>query len=94
VISVDRVDTDPALANGAARGTGHYRPPALVRVVAAAPYFHDGSVATLPDVLAPERLTSTFAGGFLGPGPVSGHRFGTTLPPSDREALVSYLRTL
>jgi mono/diheme cytochrome c family protein len=94
VIPVDRVDTDHALANGAARGTGHYRPPALVRVGSAAPYFHDGSVATLEDVLAPERLTAAFAGGFLGPGPVRGHRYGTTLSSSDRAALVAYLRTL
>jgi hypothetical protein len=94
VISVNRIDTDHALANGAARGTGHYRPPALVRVGAAAPYFHDGSVAKLQDVLAPERLMSTFVGGFLGPGPVRGHRYGTTLPLSDRAALVSYLQTL
>jgi mono/diheme cytochrome c family protein len=94
LVSVGRIDTDPVLANGAARGTGSYRPPALVRVGAAAPYFHDGSVARLEDVLAPERLAPTFVGGFLGPGPVRGHRYGTSLPPSDRAALVVYLRTL
>jgi cytochrome c5 len=94
VVPVDRVDTDHALANGTARGTGYYRPPALVRVEAAAPYFHDGSVAKLEDVLAPERLTPTFVDGFLGPGPVRGHRYGTSLPSADRAAIVAYLRTL
>jgi mono/diheme cytochrome c family protein len=94
VVSVERVDTDRALATGAARGTGNYRPPALVRVSAAAPYFHDGSVATLEDVLAPERLEPSFSGGFLGPGAVRGHAFGTERPAADRTALVAYMRTL
>jgi mono/diheme cytochrome c family protein len=93
-VPVDRVGTDPALANGTARGTGRYRPPALVRVGAAGPYFHDGSVARLEDVLAPQRLLPTFTGGFLGPGPVKGHPYGTTLPKPDRAALVAYLQTL
>src|SRR5262249_46091847 len=48
----ERIATDRALADGKARGTGFYRTPALTRVANAAPYFHDGSVATLEDVLS------------------------------------------
>jgi mono/diheme cytochrome c family protein len=93
-LGVARVGTDPELANGTARGTGMYRPPALIRVSRAAPYFHHGAVATLDDVLAPERLHASFTGSPLGPGPVPGHRFGTDLPAPDRAAIVAYLRTL
>jgi mono/diheme cytochrome c family protein len=93
-VSVDRVDTDRALANGGARGTGLYRPAGLVRVGDAGPYFHDGSVASLEDVLSPERATPSFRRGVFGPGPVKGHAYGTELSPSERAELVSYLRTL
>jgi hypothetical protein len=94
LVPAAEVDTDRALANGAARGTGHYRPPALVRVADAAPYFHHGAVATLEDVLSPVRLEPTYARGFLGPGPVGGHAYGMELPQADRDALLRYLRTL
>jgi hypothetical protein len=77
-----------------ARGTGYYRPPALIRVANAAPYFHHGAVATLEDVLSAARLEPTYTKGFLGPGPVAGHRYGTDLSPSDRGALETYLRSL
>ena len=83
-----------ALADGTARGTGKYRPPALVRVRAAAPYFHHGAVATLDDVLSPERLEPSYRRGVLGQGAVPGHAFGTDLPAADRRALVSWLSTL
>jgi hypothetical protein len=94
LVPAAEVDTDRALANGAARGTGHYRPPALVRVAKAAPYFHQGAVSTLEDVLSAARLEPTYANGFLGPGPVAGHLYGTDLPQVDRDALVTYLRAL
>jgi len=94
LVRAEAVDTDRALADGAARGTGKYRPPALVRVAFAAPYFHDGSVATLDDVLSPARLEPSFKGGFLGPGPVRGHRYGTDLAAEERAAIVAYLRAL
>jgi mono/diheme cytochrome c family protein len=88
------LEVDAALANGAARGTGRYRPPALVRVGDAAPYFHHGAVRTLDDVMSPERLGSEFTRGALGPGPVPGHAYGTDWPPEDRAAVVAFLRTL
>jgi cytochrome c2 len=94
LVRVDRVETDAALARGAARGTGAYRVAPLVRVARAAPYFHHGAVATLDDVLSPARLTASYAGGVLGPGPVPGHPYGTDLLRSDRDALVTYLDTL
>jgi mono/diheme cytochrome c family protein len=80
-VDVRRVGTDPALANGTSRGTGRYRPAPLVRVDLAAPYLHDGSVATLEDLLDPSRSTP-------------GHTFGTRLPAHDRDALIAWLRTL
>ncbi|MDB4934794.1 MAG: hypothetical protein JWP87_1766 [Labilithrix sp.] len=93
-IPAERVGTDRALAFGGARGTGKYRPPALVRVSAAAPYFHHGAVPTLEDVLSPARLEPTYARSPLGKGAVAGHAFGTDLPAPDRAALVAYLRSL
>jgi cytochrome c5 len=93
-VSVRRVGTDPALANGTSRGTGLYRPAPLVGVAAAAPYLHDGSVATLDDLFDRARLQPGFARGVHGPGPVPGHTFGTKLPAHDRDALVAWLRTL
>jgi len=94
LVRADAVGTDRALADGAARGTGRYRPAALIRVAGAAPYFHDGSVAALDDVLSPARLDPSFRGGSLGPGPVRGHRYGTDLAAAERAAIVAYLRTL
>jgi hypothetical protein len=93
-VPAERIGTDRALAFGGARGTGTYRPPALIRVAAAAPYFHQGAVPTLEDVLSPARLEPTYAGSPVGKGAVAGHVFGTDLPAADRAALVSYMRSL
>lgn len=93
-IPAEKVGTDRALAFGGARGTGKYRPPALLRVAAAAPYFHQGAVPTLDDVLSPARLDPSYAKSPLGKGAVAGHTYGTDLPAPDRAALVAYLRTL
>ncbi|MFO0631354.1 MAG: c-type cytochrome [Nannocystaceae bacterium] len=93
-VLAENVGTDRALADSRARGTGRFRPAPLVAVEAAAPYFHDGSVATLADVLDARRLTPEYREGLRGPGPVAGHAFGTELPPAERAAIVAYLRTL
>jgi hypothetical protein len=93
-VSARRVGTDPALAHGTSRGTGLYRPAPLVGVAAAAPYLHDGSVATLDDLFDRARLQPGFDRGARGPGAVPGHAFGTKLPAHDRDALVAWLRTL
>ncbi len=89
-----RVGTDRALADGGARGTGTYRPAPLLRIFAAAPYFHHGAVPTLEDVLSPERLQPGYTRSPLRPGPVPGHEYGTDLSADDRAALVAFLRTL
>ena len=94
LVSAESLDVDRALANGGARGTGHYRPPALIRVGSAAPYFHQGAVSSLEEVLGPERFEPGYGKGFLGPGPVPGHRYGTDLAAPDRAALLVYLRAL
>lgn len=72
-----QIGTDPALANGRARGTGRYRTPALLGLAASAPYLHDGSVASLAELLAPP--------------PGRGHRFGAQLDAADRAALIAFL---
>ncbi|MGH1347997.1 MAG: c-type cytochrome [Nannocystales bacterium] len=89
-----RVGTDPALANGRARGTGNYRPAPLVDVRNAAPYLHTGEVGSLEDLLGSARLRPDFDRSVRGPGSVLGHDFGTDLPPRDRAALAAWLRTL
>lgn len=90
----EKIGTDASLATGHARGTGTYRPPALLRVSSAAPYFHHGAVPTLADVLSPERLSASYARSPLGKGPVPGHEYGTDLPAADRRALLAFLESL
>ena len=87
------VGTDAALATGAARGTGLYRPPALIDLGHAAPYLHHGAIATLTDLLSADRLRQDYRGGVPGPGPVVGHLYGLELSDSDRTALEHYLLT-
>jgi mono/diheme cytochrome c family protein len=92
-VRAERVGTHPGLAEGLARGTGRYRPSGLVRVRDAGPYFHDGSVATLEDVLSRARLAPQYEGP-LGTGAVPGHAYGLDLGRPEQRALLSYLRTL
>jgi cytochrome c2 len=80
-IAAEKVGTNPVLAHGKARGTGLYRPSPLIRVAEAGPYLHDGTVATLDDLMDPKRK-------------VPGHRFGVDWPKADRQALIAYLTTL
>jgi cytochrome c5 len=94
LVSQASLQTDPALALGTARGTGFYRPPALLRVQFAAPYLHHGAVPSLDDLLSPERLQAGYTRSPLGKGAVPGHTYGTDLSKQDRDALVAYLRTL
>jgi cytochrome c5 len=80
-IAAEKVGTNPVLAHGKARGTGLYRPSPLIRVAQAGPYLHDGTVATLEDLMDPKRE-------------VPGHRFGVDWPKADRQALIAFLTTL
>lgn len=45
------------------------------------PLLHDGSVASLDEMFDPQREAP-------------GHPFGLSLEPADREALVSFLRSI
>ncbi len=94
VIPAAVIGTNPALALGRGRGTGGYRVPPLVQVRDGAPYLHDGSVASLDELLSPARLDAMYRAGRLGPGPIPGHRAGTDLSPADRAALITFLKTL
>lgn len=85
-VTAIRVGTDASLANGEARGTGHYRPAPLIDVLHAAPYLHDGSVATLASLFDRGRVDAS--------RPVLGHAYGFDLSPADRDALVAWLGTL
>ena len=90
---------DPVLARGrelfSSRCRGcTYRPPALLRVGEAGPYFHHGAVPTLEDVFSPARLEGSYASSPLRKGPVPGHTYGLDWPKADRAAVVSYLRSL
>ncbi len=80
-IAAEKVGTNPVLAHGKARGTGLYRPSPLLRVAEAGPYLHDGTVATLDDLMDPKRK-------------VPGHRYGVNWPKADRDALIAFLKTL
>jgi hypothetical protein len=93
-VPAERIGTDRAFAMGGARGTGFYRPPALIRVASAAPYFHHGVVPTLEDVLSPERLEASYTRNPFGKGAVVGHTYGTELPKDAKTALLAYLRAL
>ena len=71
-----------------------FKVPTLRNVALTAPYLHDGTVASLDDLLSRERLAPGFTRGARGPGPIAGHTFGAELPAEDRAALVRYLETL
>jgi cytochrome c551/c552 len=93
------VGTDPDYALKTRRGTGYYKVPSLKGVWYRGPFLHDGSLATLEDVLDPNRLREDYVPtAFVGAGithrPVHGHEFGLDLPDNDRKALLAYLRTL
>ena len=63
LVAVDRLNSDETVARTPERGTGHYRVPSLINVRNNAPYLHDGSVASLTELLdgghpVDERLTA------------------------------------
>ena len=94
-----RVGTDPTLTMTTRRGTGYYKIPSLKGVWYRGPFEHSGSVATLDDWFDPRRVRDDYVPtGHRPPGAktraVPGHRFGLNLSPSDRAALIAFLRTL
>lgn len=93
------VGTDSRLALQTRRGTGYYKVPSLKGVWYRGPFEHNGSVADLEDWFDPRRLNDEYLPtGFKGFGvntrAVKGHDFGLDLSPSDRRALISFLKTL
>ncbi|MFD1467893.1 hypothetical protein ACFQ48_06630 [Hymenobacter caeli] len=93
------IGTDPGYALKTRRGTGYYKVPSLKGVWYRGPFLHDGSLATLGDVLDPKRLRADYVPtGFKGAGvttkAVPGHEFGLELTSPDRDALLAFLKTL
>jgi RoxA-like, cytochrome c-like len=90
---------DPGLALATRKGTGYYKVPSLKGLWYRGHYLHDGSVATLEEMFDPDRVKETHTpGGWRLPGTsthaIKGHDFRLHLEPSDREALIAFLRTL
>lgn len=77
------VGTDPELALRTRKGTGYYKVPSLKGVWYRGPFQHAGAVRTLEEWFDPARLDK-----------VPGHRFGLTLTPDDRRALIAFIKTL
>jgi len=93
------VGTDPGLALATRKGTGYYKVPSLKGVWYRGHYLHDGSVASLEELFDPDRLKpSHVPGGWRPLGEkthaIKGHEFGLRLTPTEREALLAFLRTL
>ena len=83
VLTGDFPDADHADLDGDARGGCAFDTPALRGLTDSAPYFHDGSAATLDDVL--HAMLQAAAGAGETPA---------TLSTSQQTALVEYLRSL
>jgi hypothetical protein len=93
------VGTDPSYTLKTRRGTGYYKVPSLKGVWYRGPFLHDGSLASLDDMLDPRRLRADYVPtGFRGAGvttkAVPGHEFGLALAAPDRAALLAFLKTL
>ena len=90
------VRSDPTLALRTRRGTGFYKLPSLRGVWHGSAFGHGGWAETLEEWLNPARLKDDYVplGYHLRPGPIKGHEFGLKLSRDDRQALLSFLRTL
>lgn len=90
------VRTDPTLALETRRGTGFYKVPSLRGVWFRNGFGHGGQAETLEEWLDPARLKDDYVpqGFHLGPGPIQGHEFGLRLAPADKQALITFLKTL
>ena len=92
------VGTDPNLALKTRKGTGFYRVPSLRMIWLDVAFTHDGSIGTLDEFFNPARLKPDFRSSnwspLTKPHAVVGHPFGLDLKPSDRAALIAFLKTL
>lgn len=94
-----KVGTDPGLALRTRKGTGYYKVPSLKGVWYRDTLEHSGSVASLEEWFDPARLRDDYHSKGWNPPDVKtraipGHRFGLTLSPDDKQALIAFLRTL
>jgi cytochrome c peroxidase len=89
LMTAGEIGTDPELAMLSRRGTGYYKVPSLKGVWYRGPFGHGGTSPTLEDWLDSARL----AGGEARK-PSPGHKFGISLKPRDKSALIAFLRTL
>jgi hypothetical protein len=90
------VETDPVLATQTRRGTGFYKVPSLRGVWFRNGFSHTGSADTLEEWFDPGRLKADYVpkGFHREPGPIEGHPFGLKLMPSEKQALIAFLKTL
>jgi cytochrome c peroxidase len=93
------VETDSVSALYTRRGTGYYKIPSLRGVWYQSAFFHNGTLTSLEEVLDAKRLRSDFApSGFKPPYiktmAVKGHTFGLDLSDEEKNALISFMKTL
>ena len=93
------VGTDPGLATQTRRGTGYYKVPSLKGVWYRSMFGHSGWCATLEDWFNPARTRDDYVPtGFKPYGAktyaVKGHPFGLDLSEEDKNALITFLKTL
>jgi hypothetical protein len=93
------VGTEPSAALQTRKGTGLYKTPSLTGLWYRNILSHDGSVASLEEWFDPARLRDDYVPkGFKGyqveHRAVPGHEYGMRLPPQEKTALISFLRTL
>jgi hypothetical protein len=90
------VGTDPTVAMKTRRGTGFYKVPSLRGVWFRNGFGHTGQADTLDEWLDRARLSDDYVprGFHTGPGAIKGHEFGLKLAPSDKQALIAFLKTL
>ncbi len=80
-VTLVAVGTDDAVGRMADRTTGTYRVPSLRGVGDRSPLFASGQVASVDEVMDPQRKAA-------------GHRYGLDLPATDRGDLVAFLKSL
>lgn len=93
------VETDSTTTLFSRRGTGYYKIPSLLGLWYRGPFFHNGELATLEDMLDPARLSDDYVPTGFKPATVAakavkGHDFGLDLPDRDKEALIAFLKSL
>jgi hypothetical protein len=93
------VGTDPYNALNTRRGTGFYKVPSLKGVWYRGPFGHNGEVATLEDWFDVHRLDENYVrtgyrGYNLKSSAVPGHEYGLDISPEEKQALITFLKTL